>query len=239
MAIVAAISDVKSEVEGIENTLKCRRRLLHVHPHMVYTVVNSKLGSFAGTDTVASLLYAIEGKLDDAARWVSDADLSSAVSTITSAISDSRSAIVSAITTAESDILSAISNLSTQLSGAVDSIIGSISSARSDIISAIDSAKSEIAAAIDSAKSDIISAISGLDAKLGSFAGTDTVASLLYDIKGAVASIEDSLVGVELNVGEIKAKLDNEIYGLVAIKSGIEDVEGKLDALPALGRPSD
>jgi hypothetical protein len=60
--------------------------------------IKAALGSFTGTDNVASLLYAIkdkldklddiEAKLDDPSRWVSDADLSAAVSTITSAISE-------------------------------------------------------------------------------------------------------------------------------------------------------
>lgn len=85
----------------------------------------------------------IENKLDVATRWVSDADLSSAVSNITSAID----------------------------------------SAKNDILAAVDDAKTDILSALSSVKSNITKAIADLDTKLGTFTGTDTVASLLYSIK--------------------------------------------------------
>jgi hypothetical protein len=74
----------------------------------------------------------------------------------------------------------------------------------------------------------IMDKLSTIESKLGTFTGTDTVASLLYNIKGAVSSIEDSLVGVELNVGEILTKLDSETYGLAAIKNAISDLSRSL-----------
>jgi hypothetical protein len=99
-ALMAAISDVsaklgtfgpgetvKSLLDDIETKLD-PGGAFYTFVNNWFTTINNKLGTFSGTDTVASLLYAIEDKLDDASRWVSDADLSSAVSTITSAISD-------------------------------------------------------------------------------------------------------------------------------------------------------
>jgi hypothetical protein len=85
-----------------------------------------------------------------------------------------------------------------------------------------------------------------LEAKLGTFTNTDTVASLLYDIKDAVASIENSVVGMEVNVGEIlsavsdvKAKLEDETYGLAAIKSAIsglsDQISNAVSAINAVG----
>jgi hypothetical protein len=152
-ALRLAINSLSSRVEEIAGTIMDK-----------LSTIESKLGTFTGTDTVASLLYAIEGKLDS---------------------------------------LPAFGDIVTK-------------------------SWADLTGYIDSAKSEIISAISGLDSKLGAFTGTDTVASLLYDIKGAVSSIEDSLVGVELNVGEILTKLDSETYGLAAIKNAISDLSRSL-----------
>jgi len=152
-ALRSAINSLSSRVEEIAGAIMDK-----------LSTIESKLGTFTGTDTVASLLYAIKGKLDS---------------------------------------LPAFGDIVTK-------------------------SWADLTGYIDSAKYEIISAISGLNSKLGTFTGTDTVASLLYDIKGAVSSIEDSLVGVELNVGEILTKLDSETYGLAAIKNAISDLSRSL-----------
>ena len=79
-ALMAAIQDIEAKLDP--------GGAFYTFVNNWFTIINNKLGTFTGTDTVASLLYAIEAKLDDASRWVSDADLSAAVSTITSAISE-------------------------------------------------------------------------------------------------------------------------------------------------------
>jgi len=168
-ALRLAINSLSSRVEEIAGAIMDK-----------LSAIESKLGTFTGTDTVASLLYNIGGGVKD-------------------------------------------------IKAKTDTIVWNDVIAIKDIVTTnLDAKISSVLAAIDSAKSEIASAISGLDKKLGAFTGTDTVASLLYDIKGAVSSIEDSLVGVELNVGEILTKLDSETYGLAAIKNAISDLSRSL-----------
>jgi len=87
LAILSLLSTINTEVLNIEDKLD-PGGAFYTFVNNWFTLINNKLGTFTGTDTVASLLYAIEAKLDDASRWVSDADLSAAVSMITSAISE-------------------------------------------------------------------------------------------------------------------------------------------------------
>jgi hypothetical protein len=156
--------------------------------------VSAKLGTFTGTDTVASLLYAIEARLDDTSRWVSDADLSSAVSTITSAINDV-SAKLGTFTGTDTvasllyDVKAAVDGVSAKLgtftgTDTVASLLYAIE-ARLD-----DTSRWVSDADLSSAVSTITSAINDVSAKLGTFTGTDTVASLLYQIRAAVTALD-------------------------------------------------
>jgi hypothetical protein len=86
-ALMAAIQDIEAKLDP--------GGAFYTFVNNWFTFIDNKLGGFIGTDNVASLLYAIKGKLDDIeaklddpSRWVSDADLSAAVSMITSAISE-------------------------------------------------------------------------------------------------------------------------------------------------------
>jgi hypothetical protein len=211
-ALRSAINSLSSRVEEIAGAIMDK-----------LSTIESKLGTFTGTDTVASLLYAIEGKLDSLPAF---GDI----------VTKSWADLTGYIDSAKYEIISAISGLNSKLgtftgtdtvASLLYAIEGKLDSlpAFGDIVT---KSWADLTGYIDSAKYEIISAISGLNSKLGTFTGTDTVASLLYDIKGAVSSIEDSLVGVELNVGEILTKLDSETYGLAAIKNAISDLSRSL-----------
>jgi hypothetical protein len=120
LAILSLLSTINTEVLNIEGKLD-PGGAFYTFVNNWFTTINNKLGTFTGTDTVASLLYAIEAKLDDASRWVSDADLSAAVSTITSAISEV-SAKLGTFTGTDTvasllyDIKGAVSNIATAIS---------------------------------------------------------------------------------------------------------------------------
>jgi hypothetical protein len=118
---------------------------------------------------------------------------------LTSALSGAVSSIQGSIDSAKSDILSAISSLGTQLSSAVDSITGSISSAKSDIVSAIDSAKSEIIASMPT-----------------------------LDLTPVLTAIQGNSTAIIGAIDSVEAKLDNETYGLVAIKSAASGLSVQL-----------
>jgi hypothetical protein len=80
--------------------------------------------------------------------------------------------------------------------------------------------------AISNAMNAILEAIGAIDAKLGSFSEGDTVASLLYEIK---ASIQNMNVTVDLT--PILNELENETYGLAAIKNAVSNLSGQLSQL--------
>ena len=104
------------------------------------SLISAKLGTFSGTDTVASLLYEIKASVS-AINWT--------------------------------DI--------TAIKGAVEALPSKIDSAKEEILTAISGISVDLTPVLD--------AISGLNAKLGAFNGTDTVASLLYDIRGRLEAI--------------------------------------------------
>jgi hypothetical protein len=79
--------------------------------------------------------------------------------------------------------------------------------------------------AISNAMNAILEAIGAIDAKLGSFSEGDTVASLLYEIK---ASIQNMNVTVDLT--PILNELENETYGLAAIKNAVSDLSEQLSS---------
>jgi hypothetical protein len=73
--------------------------------------------------------------------------------------------------------------------------------------------------------------------KLGTFTGTDTVATLLYDIKTSVSAMNlTDIAIIKTYVIDIEAKLDNSTYGLAAIKTAVDAInftalETKVDAV--------
>jgi hypothetical protein len=73
----------------------------------------------------------------------------------------------------------------------------------------------------------LLGAINDVSAKLGTFAGTDTVASLLYDIKGAVSDIATAISEVSAKLGTfgpgetVKSLLDG-------IRTAVDGVSAKL-----------
>jgi hypothetical protein len=180
-----------------------------------YTFVNNWFTSIQGT------LNHVEAKVEDI-DWNDVTAIKEAVSLISGKLGPLNPG--DTIAGLLYDVKNAISGLSAQLSSAVTTITSAVKTNTTAVLSAISSAKEEV-----------LTAISGLEAKLGTFTKTDTVASLLYDIKDAVASIENSVVGMEVNVGEIlsavsdvKAKLEDETYGLAAIKSAISGLSDQL-----------
>jgi len=61
--------------------------------------------------------------------------------------------------------------------------------------------------------------------KLGIFNGTDTVATLLYDIKTSVSAMNlTDIAIIKSYVIDIEAKLDNTTYGLAAIKNAVDAI---------------
>jgi hypothetical protein len=214
-SIQGTLNQVKAKVENIDwNDVTAIKEAV--------SLISGKLGPLNPGDTIAGLLYDIK-------------DAAASIENRAGTIMDKLSAVEAKI-----------GALSTQLSSAVTTITGAVDSAKSDIISAIKGNTTAVLSAISSAKQDVLTAISGLEAKLGTFTNTDTVASLLYDIKDAVASIENSVVGMEVNVGEIlsavsdvKAKLEDETYGLAAIKSAIsglsDQISNAVSAINAVG----
>jgi hypothetical protein len=73
--------------------------------------------------------------------------------------------------------------------------------------------------------------------KLGNFTGTDTVATLLYEIKTSVSAMNlTDIAIIKSYVIDIEAKLDNTTYGLAAIKNAVDAInftalETKVDAI--------
>jgi hypothetical protein len=68
--------------------------------------------------------------------------------------------------------------------------------------------------------------------KLGTFTDTDTVASLLYDIKSTVSAMNlTDIVIIKSYVIDIEAKLDNTTYGLAAIKNAVDAIKLETDAI--------
>jgi uncharacterized protein (DUF2141 family) len=196
-AIKAAVELVRTRVETIGGTLLG-----------AINSVSDKLGTFTGTDTVASLLYAIEAKLDDASRWVSDADLSAAVSTITSAINDVSNklgtfgpgetvkSLLYAIEAKLDDASRWVSDA--DLSAAVSTITSAINDVSNKLGTfgpgeTVKSLLYAIEAKLDPGGAFytfVDNWFTTINNRLGTFSGTDTVASLLYQIKTAVTALD-------------------------------------------------
>jgi hypothetical protein len=222
--------------------------------------IKNKLGTFTGTDTVASLLYDIEGKLN-AIKQKTDA-----LPVFGNLVTKNWTDLTGYIDSAKSAIIAAMPDL-TPIEGKLDAIEDKLD----------DAARWVSDADLSSAVSTITSAISGLDAKLGTFTGTDNVASLLYDIKGklnalpawgdlvtknwadltgyidsAVSGAVNSIAGsvssaksdIILAINSTKDEILTAIQGIDlrpvlnatnAIEGKLDAIEGKLDALPAWG----
>jgi outer membrane murein-binding lipoprotein Lpp/uncharacterized protein (DUF2141 family) len=164
------------------------------------SLISSKLGAFSGTDTVASLLYEIKASVS-AINWADITAIKGAVEALPSKIDSAKEEILTAIRGISVDLTSIMSKLTT-IEGKLGDIEGKldrlpafgdlVTKNWADLTGYIDSAKSEILTAISGIRVDltpVLDAISGLNAKLGAFSGTDTVASLLYDIRGRLEAI--------------------------------------------------
>jgi hypothetical protein len=158
-ALAAAISEVKTEVEGLENTLGVGGDF-YMFTHGWFTIISGKLGTFTGTDTVSSLLYDIKTMLASGPPF---GDL---------------------------------------VTKNWDEFTAYIDSAKEEIVTAVSDAKSSVISVIDSAKSELSAAVSVVSNKLGTFTGTDTVSSLLYDINDKLDAVKPA-AQVASNSGSI------------------------------------
>jgi hypothetical protein len=220
MAIVAAISDVKSEVESIENTLKAGGDF-YMFVHTWFTLIDNKLGTFTGTDTVASLLYAIEGKLDKLPAF---GDLvTKNWADLTGYIDGAKSAIIGAV----SDVQGKLDKLviDEDKSGVPDFIekISSIYTWLTTDANIVDD--SELAAA----KGEIINAIQGISVKAaqatsGSGSTTFTSSSSVVIYSGSkVGTVTVSIRAPNVGYGErlvIRYYLDGSNYIEKVVTSG-------------------
>jgi hypothetical protein len=205
-------ADNSGPIAYVTTTFNVTERAITVETIYDYLTIQIK----PTLDNVFEEVTSIERKLDEGGSFF--VFVNNGFATISGALSD-------IVNTYLKPILEGVNDIKAK----TDTIVwNDVIAIKDTVTTNLDAKISSVLAAIDSAKSEITSAISGLDSKLGAFTGTDTVASLLYDIKGAVSSIEDSLVGVELNVGEILTKLDSETYGLAAIKNAISDLSRSL-----------
>jgi len=186
--------------------------------------IENKLGTFAGTDTVASLLYDIKETVEG---------ISLDLTPVLNAISDAKSAILSAISNLDEKLgtfagTDTVASLLYEIKNTIGSLLGQILDGLDALEGKLDNLSSAVSGLLTTAHFDeVVSGIQGSLAKLGTFAGTDTVASLLYEIKDATLSIEDSLVGMEVNVGQILAKLGT-FAGTDTVASLLYEIRGML-----------
>jgi len=265
----SATFTVKSTAGGVEDVIAMLEEVegkLDGTIESLITTINSKLGTFTGTDNVASLLYEI--KADVEAITVD-------LTPVLNAISGAQSDIVSAIDSAKTDILTAVSglgakldllvvdadlngvpdfieeidhieaklnalpawgdlvtknwaDLTSALSGAVSSIQGSIDSAKSDILSAISSLSTQLSSAVDSITGSISSAKSDIVSAIDSAKGEIIAAMPTLDLTPVLTAIQSNSTAIIGAIDSVEAKLDNETYGLVAIKNAVSGLSVQL-----------
>jgi hypothetical protein len=201
------LAAIKSAVSGLSTQLSTAVETITG----TISGLDTKLGTFTDTDTVASLLYKIKADVEAFSVEVN-------LTPVLEAIQGNSTAIIGAINSAKSDIIKAMPTLDltpvlTAIEGNSTAIIGAINSAKSDIIkamptldltpvlTAIEGNSTAIIGAINSAKSDIIKAMPTLD-----------------------------LTPVLTAIDAVEAKLDNETYGLVAIKNAVSGLSVQLSS---------
>ncbi len=155
-----------------------------------FTSISNKLGTFMGSDTVASLLYDIKTSVS-AINWTDIAIIKSYVIDIEAKLDNSTYGLAAIKTAVDAINFTAIDNKLGSFAGTdtVASLLYDIKASVQNITVTVDF-------------TPVLEAISGLDAKIGNFTGTDTVASLLYDIKTSVGAINWT------DITAIKAKID-------------------------------
>jgi uncharacterized protein (DUF2237 family) len=169
----------------------------------------------AGIEDVIAMLEEIEGKLDGTIESLITT-INSKLGTFTGTdnvasllydIEDKLDALPSYIDSAKADIIAAMPTLD------LTPVLTAIDSAKADIIAAMPTLDlTPVLTAIDSAKADIIAAMPTLD-----------LTPVLTAIQSNSTAIVDAINAIEV-------KLDNETYGLVAIKNAVSGLSVKLSS---------
>ncbi|MBS7605554.1 IPT/TIG domain-containing protein [Candidatus Bathyarchaeota archaeon] len=161
------ILDAIDELERKLDYIKPKIDLLTEKIETIGSCINAiiyRMGGFYGEDTVASLLYSIEAKLDALPDAIGSAKAE--ILDAIQGISLDLTPVLDAIGSAKAEILDAIQGISLDLTPVLDAI----GSAKAEILDAIQGISLDLTPVLDaigSAKAEILDAIATVEAKLG------------------------------------------------------------------------